>query len=194
MRTYRPLDWIFRGETRAQLYLERAEGFREVIEAILETFTKIPPLHDYSLGPVVFLLRHWIELQLKGIIVYVTEPADHESIKGHDIAQLYKLATKITKDFASNRNLDWPCPNSKVERLISLLGNYDSKGEVFRYPETLDGESVFQEPMDNDLYDMVMTVEGLTESCSLIFGDLDGLEGWMDNIKENEEEAEREEY
>ena len=90
--------------------------------------------------------------------------------------------------------MDWPRPNSKVERLISLLGNYDPKGEVFRYPETLDGESVFRKPMDADLRDMVMTIEGLTESCKLIFGDLEGLEGWLDNIKENEEEAEREEY
>lgn len=189
MRTYYPLDWIPRGATRAHFYLERAEGFREVIEAVLKVFNESQPIHDYSLGPVVFLLRHWIEIQLKGIYVYASEPASNEPVKSHEISSLYKIATEKIKEFASNRYLDRPRWNHKVEHILYLLGQYDPKGEVFRYPETLDGQSVFRKSMDSELYDVVMTVEGLTEFCTLIFDYLDGLEDWLDEMKENEEAA-----
>ena len=196
MRLYYPLDWSPEYATRSQQYLERASGFREVIEAALGVFQEHRPLHDYALGPIVFLLRHWIELQLKGIITYIREieGVDVRPVKGHNIKKLYRKATEIAKEFALNRGLTYPLANPEVERFVNLLGKYDPKGEVFRYPETLDGQPVFREPMNGDLYDRVMTVDGLTASCTLVFGDLEGLEGWLDFIKENEEEVRREGY
>ncbi len=54
----------------AVAYLEYAEVYKDAITIILADFSGQEPMHDYSLIPVLALLRQYIELQLKGIIMY----------------------------------------------------------------------------------------------------------------------------
>jgi len=107
---------------------------------------KRPPMHDYSLAPILFLLRQYIELQLKGIIMY--NEYSHEVIKEHDIVYLYERAHETIKERYGLDELG--LPNEDVVKFIHSLGEFDKNAQAFRYPETSGGKDFFDEPTEID--------------------------------------------
>lgn len=67
---YYPLDWRPGGATIGESFLQYAHVFRDAIEILFNHFEENKPIHDYALAPVLTLIRHYIELQLKGLILY----------------------------------------------------------------------------------------------------------------------------
>jgi len=181
MRRYYPLDYKPEGATPADAYLQYAEVYKDAITILLAEFSEHEPMHDYSMAPVLALLRQYIELQLKGIIMYHERPANHKPRKGHDIFDLYKLANRIVEE-RYRVQLE---ANEEVSQFIEDLGKLDPKGQIFRYPETLEGKDFDFSLM----YEQIMSISRLKEIAEKVFGDLEGLEGYLDFQRENEEEA-----
>jgi len=188
MSLYYPLDYKPEWSTPADAYLQYAEVYKDAILILLSEFTKHEPIHDYALAPVLALLRQYIELQLKGIIMYFESPATHKPRKGHDIFRFYKLAHK-----AVEKRYPVPKANEEVSQFIESLGKFDPKGEMFRYPETLEAKDFrdLSEKLDPLLREQIMSISKLRDIAEKVFNDLEGLEVYLDFMKESEEEAMR---
>ena len=183
---YYPLDYKPHESTPSEYYLQYGEVYKNAIQILLEKFMKKPPMHDYSLAPILFLLRQYIELQLKGIIMSCEE--SHRVIGKHDIVYLYERANKAIEKRYGIARLGQP--NKDVVRFIYSLGEFDKKAQAFRYPETKDGKDFFDSPikMDPWLRKQVISLPDLNEIAQKVIGDLEGIEGYLDFMKENEEE------
>jgi hypothetical protein len=119
----------------------------------MSKFKEFPPIHDYALAPVLLLLRHYIELQLKGIIISCKDDLPNTD-KHHDIGNLFRRAIQAV----SARYGQAGKPNDDTESFIMELSKFDPKGEAFRYPETRDGKEFSKkiESMNKWLYKMYM--------------------------------------
>lgn len=182
-----PLNFNPSWTPKSESYFAYADVYKDAITSLLKDFSKKPPIHDYSLAPVLFLLRQYIELQLKGIIFFGKLPSKAE--KRHDIIFLYSEALNWVREKYGTERLGDPHPD--VVRFINSLGKFDAKGEAFRYPETVEGEAFAEkiEKMDSWLYDRITTVNSLSDVAGKIFDNLEGIEGYMDIMSENEQEG-----
>jgi len=72
----RPIDYKasdINDYEKAEVYLQYAAVYKDAIEILLKDFSNHHPPHDYALAPLLALLRHFIEIQLKGIIMHGEE-------------------------------------------------------------------------------------------------------------------------
>ena len=126
------LNW-----SHSQLNLYVA-GYKEAADIIVREVMEHHRNQDVLVFPVVFLYRHYIELQLKGIIAYLHKLLDEpaEVPAGHRIdvlwgeaRSLWKRADLYPEDASFIRATD----------LITELARCDEKSTTFRYPFERDG-------------------------------------------------------
>ncbi|MHC3130034.1 MAG: hypothetical protein IBV52_08185 [Candidatus Bathyarchaeota archaeon] len=184
---YYPLEFKPIGSSKSDDYLQYAEVYKNMIEFSFKKFSEEPPIHDYSLAPILLLLRQYIELQLKGIIIYGEYSA--EVIGTHDIVFLYKKALKAIEEKYGVNMLGKP--NKDAEKFIYALGKFDEKGELGRYPETREGVAFFDKikEMGPWLHDRIASFSALSQIAEKVIGDLEGMEGYLDIMSDNEEES-----
>ena len=182
-----PLDYKPDWTPSSERYLQYAEVYKDVIQILLKEYMKNPPMHDYSLAPILFLLRQYIELQLKGIILQIA--SSHEVIKKHDVLYLYERAHQMIEERYGLDELG--VPNEDAMKFIHSLGEFDRKAQAFRYPETSDGRDFFDGSLEMDpwLRDIIMSLPDLNGIAEKVIGDLEGIEGYLDIKKENEQES-----
>jgi hypothetical protein len=181
---YYPIDYRHRYARDAELYNQYAEVHKEAVMILLSSYENQKPIHDYSLVPVLNLLRQYIELKLKSIILK-SRRGLHQPIIGHDICLLYNMASEeVRKKYGYAGQ-----PIADVERFIITLGEFDKKGEVFRYPETKDGKPFPFDQMDNWLYEQLSDIAKLHRIANEVIGDLDGLGAFLELSQEAEEES-----
>jgi len=178
---YKPI-----GSTWSEHYLQYAEVYKDAIQVLLQEYMERPPAHDYSLAPILFLLRQYIELQLKGIIMY--NEYSHEVITKHDIVYLYERALETIKERYGLDELGQP--NEDTVKFIYSLREFDEKGQAFRYPETSDGNEFFDEStvIDPWLDGKITSLPELNTVAEKVIRDLEGIEGYLDLKRENEQE------
>jgi hypothetical protein len=183
---YYPLDYKPEEANQSEQYLNYAQVHKDAIQILLKEYLEHPPMHDYSLAPILSLLRQYIELQLKGIIMYHEHSL--ETIVSHDIISLYEKARKTIEERYGSSELG--PSNEDVVRFISSLGKFDPKAQAFRYPTRKDGKEFFSESerMDAWLRERIISLPLLSDIAEKIIGDLEGIEGYLDLKKENEEE------
>jgi hypothetical protein len=184
---YYPLDYKPEDGNPSHYYFQYAVVYKDAIHVLLKEYLKSPPWHDYSLAPIHFLLRQYIELQLKGIIICAEQ--SHETIIGHDIIKLYEKARKTVEQEYGLEELRKP--NEDVVRFIQSLGEFDRKAQAFRYPEGKDGKDFFDESvkMDAWLRERIISLPKLNEIAEKIIGDLEDIGGYVQHKRENEEES-----
>jgi hypothetical protein len=158
-----PLDFKPDWEPVSESYLQYAEVYKDTVQFILKKYSEEPPIHDYALAPLLFLLRQYIELQLKGIIFYGNWSPRVEG--NHDIVSLYSDAMKSINQKYGTEALDKP--NSDVEKFIHLLGKFDHRSQAFRYPVTREGEEFCKkiEKMDTWLYERITFISWSFRNC-----------------------------
>lgn len=130
------LDW-FPSETRYVMSV----GFKEAADFVVEAAI-VAPLHpDRYYRPILFLYRHYLELQLKTLIfcgnqLLQTAPANHE-VHGYDLADLWEQAREVLirvwpKD--DERQLD------PVAQVIEAFHHVDVTGQGSRYNKDTHGD------------------------------------------------------
>lgn len=182
---YYPIDYKPDYEKQAEQYLQYAEVYKDTIQLLLKEYSERPPMHDYSLAPILALLRQYIELQLKGIIMYNEQT--HATIVSHDIISLYEKAHKKIQEKYGLSEIG--SPNDDVVRFLTSLGKFDPRAQAFRYPTRKDGKDFFSESerMDPWLRERIISLPLLNDVAEKIIGDLEGIEGYLDIKKENED-------
>ena len=186
MPYYYPIDYRPNYEPKAESYIQFASGYRNLIRRALRDMAQDPPIHDYSLAPIVLLLSHYIELMLKGVI-HKCRTGEHEPIGTHNIEYLYETAEQKV----NQRYGDPGKENSDVKRFILELGMFDKSSQAFRYPENKRGDNIEFTGMDDWLYDRLCTLQGLHDIAEKVIKDLEGLSAYVDIVIENEQETYR---
>jgi hypothetical protein len=187
MSNYFPLDTTFPWSKRSDGFLQYGEVFKDCIEAIIEKYAENRPFHDYALAPIIFLLRQYIELQLKGIII-MCKGSLPQPDKHHNIETLYNDALAAVDEKCGKENVGKA--NADAEKFIKDLGKFDSKGEAFRYPETKGGEEYCKKISQADgwLYERLTAFDEFADIAKKVIGDLEGIEAYLDIFDENEQE------
>jgi len=107
----------------------------------------------------------------------------HEPIIEHDFLKLYKDAHEtVDKEYGI------PKPNPEVVQFVERLGKFDQLGQVFRYPESKEGKD-FYENIDLIFRRQIISLFEIKKIAEKVFGDLEGLEGYLDYQKEIEKET-----
>lgn len=155
-----------------------AAGFRQGAEALLAHVRSTGHDQDFLVYPIVYNLRHAVELLVKQVIRagrnLIDEPGDFPD--GHRLNNLWATCKPILKRI-------WPNDPAyaKVEKVIEKLCELDPEGEAFRYPVT-SKKSGRLPTLDNDLryLDLAALVEEVVEVIDLLDGADTGIDVYLD--------------
>lgn len=117
----------------SDLHLYHA-GFRDGAEALLETLERQQHGQDLLVYPLVYCLRHAVELGLKMVIrgarQLLDEPGDFPD--GHYLHNLWNTARPLLEQIWKDDRDAY----ERVARVVESLRLVDPEGEGFRYPVT----------------------------------------------------------
>jgi hypothetical protein len=95
---------------------------------------------DVLVFPIVFLYRHYVELQLKEMAVIASNLADRTAKipVHHRLWDLWREVRKAVENLGGFSNEDL----TRAEAYLKQLAAADPRSESFRYPQTAKGERV----------------------------------------------------
>jgi len=171
-----------------------AAGFREGAEALLKVVRATGHDQDLLVYPIVYSLRHAVELLLKQVIRagrrLVDEPGDFPDC--HRLDNLWNTCKPILRRI-------WPNDPAyaTVESVITGLCALDPEGEAFRYPVTTRRQGVRAATLDRDLryIDLGALLTDVVEIINLLDGADTGIGVYLeakDDAIEDERQIERE--
>ena len=104
------------------------------------------PIPDFVIMPVLFLLHHYVELELKEIIrlsYWVGSQCERsvEDLSSHLSHDLTDLLDVAERNLATLIPGDKPLLDQDERGIIEALNEFGLRGEALRYPETKDGAS-----------------------------------------------------
>ena len=155
-----------------------ATGFKAIADLGVETFRTS---RDFKyrggwLFPIAFLYRHYLELQLKNILLAAKKLGlvAQASTGDHDLATLWR-ETRLAFVAA---NWNDPDELDAVEAVILDMDRADHSSQEFRYPTTKGGKSSLGDAPDKiSIVNMQETIEGvatiLDDFYSYLLSELD---------------------
>jgi|APSaa5957512535_1039671.scaffolds.fasta_scaffold174234_1 hypothetical protein len=129
--------------------------------------------HDYGIIPAVFLFRHYIELQLKGMILQ-RGGTMNDFNRRHGLDVLLQLLV--------NR-IDLPAISENTRQFIRDLAELDSNSQGFRYPYTRGGQRFFEDLLEEKMT-QVNTLREFMNRATVVIDDLENQEGRFDSEDE----------
>ncbi|MCE2498709.1 MAG: hypothetical protein J4F28_06960 [Nitrosopumilaceae archaeon] len=133
------------------------------------------PDHDYGIAPLAFLFRHYIEIKLKGLILYKGgswEPT-------HDVRWLLEQLKNILnseREGGDNRLSAETCI------IINEFQKLDKNSDGFRYPYGKKGDPSLQN--DSALLKYFNSLSTFKQMVNYVVDDFTNLEGDIDAEKE----------
>ena len=140
------------------------------------------PIPDYLIMPVLFLIHHYIELELKEII-RMSFCVGWESQKpvsklpskpSHSLTNLLEIAEGNLKEICPD---EMPLLDLQSKDMIEDLEEFGSKGEGLRYPETNPNQG--SNPTISESY--VADVNAVMTAMKPIRDRFNGCIGWLDS-------------
>jgi len=175
-----------------------AEGYKESANLICEHIINKQVLKKYAMiYPIIYLYRHYLELQFKNIIFLTnkalflleilvdSEQNENKKFINHNLLDLYeimisklkRLAKEIEETDAINEKEDF----LNLKLIIKEFEKYDKFSQSFRYPEDKKGNINLQTINNINIENIYDVINRGTE----VF---DGVESWLnekiDSIKE----------
>lgn len=175
------IQWFPKGVRNHNQFYVYASVYRETIVVIINEINKKKDLssdkspdfhssylatHDYGILPVLFLFRHYIELELKGMILHKGGTLK-EIDNTHGIVNLLNLLEKKAKI---------PRISELTKKFIKELHELDSTSQGFRYPYEKNGKRFFEKTLDKDL-EQVNDLREFMDRATKIIGDFENQEG-----------------
>lgn len=206
---YYPLHYKPRFQDRGNDYLQYAEMYKNVVETLLDNsystngygFKNLPEGlntshgHDFEILPLLFNFRHYIELQLTGLILYGSNFSPNlnnnlekflvKSRKTHSLMKLYdKLKTVEIEENYFPRALT---------RLITNLEKLDHGSDRFRYPEDSSGFKFYETDevynTNKRFYEELTKLSSLRDHITNAVASLENLEAYFEHLKDNHEQT-----
>ena len=182
------IQWFPEWEGKHDQFLNYAEVYKESLITIINAINSNHDLrsnnspdvhpailanHDYGILPALFLFRHYIELQLKGMILQNGGTLD-EINSEHGIKSLLNLLKQ-----KSNPTMI----SDDTETFILELHALDSSSQGFRYPFTRSGRMFFANIVEQDL-NQVNVLREFVNRATQVITDLENQEGDFDMQEE----------
>ena len=151
-------------------------GFREGAEALIEVLASKQCGQDMLVYPIVYCLRHAVELALKQVIWagrrLIDEPGDFPD--GHLLDNLWNTCRPVLRRI-------WPTDDQsfrKVESTVESLRAIDPAGEAFRYPLTTKKKGKRSATIASNLQqlDLARLFADVDETLSLLDGADTGID------------------
>ena len=182
-------------------FLAYGEVYKDTVKALLEHFSKEPPseplfdledlddgtydaktgmdvdaqmlpIHALGILPIIFLFRHYIELKLKGFILF---KGGRIKAKSHDISELLKQLKTVSKTERIS---------PETEEFIDELQKWDKNSDGFRYPIDTKGRPFFQGESTRFL-EKINTLSSIRNLIFTVIRDLVNVEGDFDYERDN---------
>jgi len=126
------------GTADSILYIE---GYRRAAEYLVAEVQASARNQDFLVYPIIFLYRHYLELILKSIISDSQELLDEPKKPriSHCLQDLWPEAKGLLRKIHSFKT----CKETQhLDHVIAEFAKLDPTGETFRYPFTLEGETL----------------------------------------------------
>ncbi len=130
--------------------------------------------HDYGIIPAVFLFRHFIELQLKAMILQRGGNMSDFNTR-HGLESLLQLLEE---------RIDLPRVSKNTRQFIIELSQLDTNSQGFRYPYTISGQRFFADLLEQHMSQVNVMTEFLNRATAIIC-DLENQEGDFDVEDDN---------
>ena len=117
-----------------------AQGYRLAAELVVDSLSRNRMGRDVLVYPIVFLYRHYVELQLKEIAVIAARLAGRTTKvpAHHKLLDLWREVRKAVVEVGGFANEDL----TRAEKYLKQLDTADPRSETFRYPYTVKGERI----------------------------------------------------
>lgn len=167
-----------------------AAGYKEAANLICEQIINKRVLKKYAMiYPIIYLYRHYLELQFKNIISLTTKALSLSSMldnsyvetksfsKNHNLLELYSVcfdklkifAVKIGDPAILNEEEDF----LELKEIIQEFEEYDKSSQSFRYPIDRKNNSNLQKISTINIKNVYDIINKSTET-------FDGIEMWLD--------------
>ncbi len=181
------LDWKPEHQERGDSYLQYAENYKDSMLVLLKEVSSRSWGHDYEFAPLLFLFRHYLELQLTGLILYgsVVSPSLRKNLNefmaksrtNHSLVMLYEKLKEV--------EIDKKYWTKELNRLITNFDKLDNRSDRFRYPERNDGNEFYTNDKyfeaNFQFYIELTTLSTLKEHIEYAVKSLESLEGYFDS-------------
>ena len=178
-----PRDADYPALTRPETYDVYANAYWLAVRKLFDCYwgaNSAVPTPDFLIMPVLYLLHHYVELELKEVIhlSYDVGGRVQKIVKplpsggGHGLTDLVKIATANTEQLFPEET---PLLDKKLYEAIEDLEEFGSKGEGLRYPETKPKQG--GEPTISPRY--VANVPDVMLAFNDIRKRLNGCVGWL---------------
>jgi len=175
------IQWFPEGSENHDQFYVYAGVYKEAIVVIINEINKKHDLssdkspdfhssflknHDYGILPALFLFRHYIELELKGLILHKGGTLK-EIDSTHGLIDLLKLLAQKS---------DTPRISEQTKKFILELHELDSTSQGFRYPYEKNGRRFFEKTLEKNL-DQVNDLREFMDRATKVIGDFENQEG-----------------
>ena len=166
------------------------EGYKNAADYLVERSVSEHEM-DFLVYPIIFLYRHYLELQLKDLFQQLREyhNLSCELSYNHDLTQLWnKIRPLMEKNSNKSEDIE---NNNHIEARIKEFVRIDKGSFSFRYPVDKQGTSSLRNVPKQDGQDMInlLQVKGVVTSMATI---LSGVSEYIGVMLEYKDDMERE--
>ena len=151
-------------------------GYERAAHQLFEGMHQNGHMQNFLCFPIVFLFRHYIELELKRLTAMAQVARNGRADRipvDHDLIRLWTRFESETREFD-----DYSNQSALVCERIRELSSIDSRSESFRYPIEKRGAPVFSTIERIN----VRNLAEIMEAISMYF---DGWDGYLDDMISN---------
>lgn len=136
-----------------------ATGYQEAATAVYEKWKSTPARQEYFMFPMVFLMRHYLELRLKELLHSASALLDGQInfTLNHKIEELWKALRPALLQVEPNLANDPTLIHT--DRLVAEFHARDTGSMAFRYPEDRNGTTHLVKSNDFDLDTFMASME-----------------------------------
>ncbi|MFZ3059856.1 MAG: hypothetical protein WA102_08980 [Candidatus Methanoperedens sp.] len=190
-KVYRP-DWRPEWREKYGEYQQYAKVYKDAVEVLLTHLKNSGYDHDCQILPLLFLFRHYIELELKGLILFCyTISPDIEDIEkvikeARSKHGLFELLTYLKS--IKIRHIEIK-PSDEFKEFIKKFDDLDRQAIRFRYPETKNGDLFYENDLDyikdKPFFDDLMNLNKISIKIEMVMSELNKLSSYLDGEKDN---------
>ena len=162
-------------ENEIPRFFMMVSGYNEAANHLVDKALEDRHERESLIFPILFLYRHYLELQLKYFISIYGHHAGIESEwKTHNLTILWRRFKEILDEFMGEAQ-DPDNADTTVEKVVAQFAKVDPGSFSYRYPRDTKGNPV---PIDQNNLDLE-TLKDVMGGLSAYFG---GCEGYFDNL------------
>jgi hypothetical protein len=149
-----------------------ADGYRKAADLLVARASEKHYLRATLIYPILFLYRHFIELELKYVLTTYGRAAGQKSDwENHDLDILWPKVRAVIDCFSLETEKETA---SIVEACIAEMAKIDPGSFTFRYPVTKKGQPMSLDFDSVDLANLQLTMEKISNF-------FDGVDGALDD-------------